>query len=268
MNDEQIVAAFKSGQSVAAICRQSGVGRWVATRVLRANGVDLEAVRVTRARVYSDSAACDARKAYLDGSSVSEIARRFGRSYNATKNAIARAGEAPASRRLTRSAEEVQSIIDCRRNGWKLKRIAERFKRSTVTIGRLLRDHNVPAPRYRRMENANFKGGRRVRRTGYVDVLIERDDPLACMANAKGTVLEHRLVMARSLGRPLLPAESVHHINGVRGDNRPENLQLRQGNHGPHVVICCRDCGSQNVGPAPIAEPTSGDSTRDGVVTH
>ncbi len=71
-----------------------------------------------------------------------------------------------------------------------------------------------------------WRGGRFLNSSGYVEVLLPDEHPLAEMRTVTGRVREHRLVMAEHLGRPLQPSEIVHHINECRSDNRLENLQL------------------------------------------
>lgn len=73
----------------------------------------------------------------------------------------------------------------------------------------------------RGVNGPNFNGGRHRNRAGYVYIITpnrQLGDPLY--------TLEHRSVMEQHLGRPLLAYETIHHVNGVKDDNRIENLEL------------------------------------------
>lgn len=92
------------------------------------------------------------------------------------------------------------------------------------------------------MNHPSWKGGRQVQPSGYVIVWLSPDNPFYQMATKKGYVMEHRLIVAERLGRCLLRAEKVHHINGIRDDNRDENLKLvSQRDHSVYTHLC-RNC--------------------------
>lgn len=139
-----------------------------------------------------------------------------------------------------------KSVIDLYNNGFSQEKIASQFFTSQKTISRLLKFNNINCGVKFGENHHSWKGGKHLQ-NGYVFVSINKDSPYSSMAISNGYILEHRLVMAQKLNRPLEKHETVHHINGNKQDNRIENLQLRHGKHGKHQVFVCCDCGSKNI---------------------
>lgn len=87
-------------------------------------------------------------------------------------------------------------------------------------------------------KNPHWKGGRYIAPNGYVSITVPSDSPFYPMANKYNhRISEHRLVIAKHLNRCLESWEVVHHINGIKGDNRIENLELlpSASNHTPYT---------------------------------
>lgn len=69
--------------------------------------------------------------------------------------------------------------------------------------------------------NPGFKNGKS--KTGkYIKLYM----PWHPNANKRNQIYEHVYIMSCMLGRPLGKDEDIHHINGNKHDNRPENLEL------------------------------------------
>lgn len=69
----------------------------------------------------------------------------------------------------------------------------------------------------------NWKGGKSIASNGYVLVFVGKDHLLA---DVRGYAYEHRLIAQRKIGRPLRTGEHVHHIDGNKQNNHPENLEV------------------------------------------
>ena len=85
------------------------------------------------------------------------------------------------------------------------------------------------------LKTPKVTGGRYIDKDGYVVVsapigLYVEGRNRASAVNIE-SAFEHQVVMAKHIGRPIKRGETVHHKNGIRTDNRIENLELWSGNH-------------------------------------
>lgn len=119
---------------------------------------------------------------------------------------------------------------DCGKERW----VAKRYKHQRcISCGvKAGKKHDQRGPL-----NPSWKGGRHWSQGGYIWVRPYASDPCEGMATKDGYVPEHRLVMARHLGRPLTKDEIVHHKNFDKTDNRIKNLEITNRNRHQRVAV-------------------------------
>lgn len=262
VSDEQIIEGYLRTHSAPQTAKALGIGQTTVERVLRKHQVPRPGLVEWRKRATKyQGKESEMRAAYESGATLMALVDRFGLpadSLYAVKQALKRAGaELRENVARREDPDEVESVRKMNASGMGQVPISLALGRSQSFVARLMKRHGIQPRRdlYRGENHPGWKGGRMIDSSGYVRVLMDKDDPLSSMRMHDGYVLEHRLVMARKFCRPLRRSETVHHIDGNRTNNHPDNLQLRQGKHGKHgkhAVMVCLDCGSHNIVHAPI----------------
>ena len=118
-------------------------------------------------------------------------------------------------------------------------KIAQMAGVSHATILREMKKFGIPRRNSsecrRGKRNSNWKGGRVITAQGYV-LIYQPSHPYS---TKQGYILEHRIIVEKTLGRYLRSDEFIHHINSKRDDNRLQNLELVDR----HKRQLCLRCG-------------------------
>lgn len=125
--------------------------------------------------------------------------------------------------------------------------IARKLGTSQSKVSRVLQRKGIRDGKHAFGDTHGMWNGGIVVLKGYLYERVQLVDTYSSMSNSSGYVAQHRLVMARHLGRVLSRSETVHHIDGNRKNNKLENLQLRHGKHGTGVKMRCACCGSYDI---------------------
>jgi hypothetical protein len=187
----------------------------------------------------------DLIKFYDSGMSLAEIGKMLGCHGEAVRYRLIRANHPIRSRAegnalsiKRRNSKIIDDITGLYKEGFSMREIGSRFHRDPITIRKYLlmndcclRSHGENQrvnPKRCGSNSPKWKGGIRHTGTGYIQ-LLRKDHP---HGDQRGYVMEHLLVWEETYRKTLPDGYVIHHLNGIRSDNRPQNLfAMKRGEH-------------------------------------
>ncbi len=183
---------------------------------------------------------------YQEVGTLSRLGNRLGLSIGGARGRLLAAG-IPIQDQRRRHDEAAGGVTTEEGEEWKRRYVvagsvtalAREMGKHPQTIRYHLRKHGVPirstgfaaprtVPTATGADHGNWKGGLVMHSDGYI---TEYAPWHPAASGQKGYVLQHRLVMEKTLGRFLTSDELVHHKNEDKADNRPENLEVTTRSH-------------------------------------
>lgn len=246
---EAVIDLYKETLSSYKVAKFFEINQKTVLKILHKNDISTSGPRNLRlsAERYPREIQMEIRKLYESGMTTTELKKLYGGDITTICKAIERVGGQIRPRKHRKpvkvTPEKIKEICDLFKSGLSQSEIGGRIGHAQSLISRVLINNGLRT--LERKPRADNNG--KYTKEGYVQIFVEQDDPMTSMRTLGGYVPEHRLVMARKIGRPLTSEETVHHINGNTLDNSPDNLQLRNGRHGKGSVQKCVDCGSENI---------------------
>ncbi len=256
---EEIVNLYTSGKNTKIIGKELKVNPRRVRRLL----AELNLIKSSTHDRFSDEFRQQILKEYQDGSPSTKIAEKHNIMVASVIKIIKKLGvkvKMGELKTIQWSEEEKNSILERWNNKESLESIAESFEVSPPTIKKILIEQGIEKKNFKVCGEKchNWNNGK-IKIEGYIYVRLYKDDPYFCMVqNTRKNasyVAEHRLVVAKYLGRPLEKEEQVHHINHNRKDfNDISNLELRLGAHGNGGCYKCNVCGSKDISAIKLSE--------------
>lgn len=235
---QQIVDLYEAGRTIPEVALEVGVGYEIVRTALHRSRVELRPRDIRSKNIFPlEKVAWIVEQYTVEGKSALAIARELTEqgtpiTHGPVLRILREQGLSSRDRRdkTAHGAEKLREVLKAR------------WEAGDEALGHKFGDpvseetkEKMRASARRGANNLSWKGGR-IESRGYIYLYVPYHPSV--QGKSRKYIGEHRLVMEKVLGRLLRPDEMVHHKNGIKWDNRPENLVVVAPTSHYGEVVC------------------------------